>query len=243
MEKQMLNILPAIDIKDGICVRLVKGDFATAEQVAEDPLLTARRFEAQGARWLHMVDLDGAKDAAPRNREIFIQAAQRTGLQVEVGGGIRSMETVDDYLSNGIARVILGSAALKNPAFIQQAVQKYGEQIAVGIDAKNGRVAAEGWLDDSNVDYIELAKAMEQIGVKYMIFTDISKDGTLSGPNLEQLRMLQDAVSCEIIASGGICDINDIRALKELGVYGAICGKSLYRGTLDLAQAIRAGAE
>ena len=154
-----------------------------------------------------------------------------------------SLKTVDDYLSNGIARVILGSAALKNPAFVQQAVQKYGERIAVGIDAKNGRVAAEGWLDDSNVDYIELAKAMEQIGVKYMIFTDISKDGTLSGPNLEQLRMLQDAVSCEIIASGGICDIGDIRALKELGVYGAICGKSLYRGTLDLAQAIRVGAE
>lgn len=179
----------------------------------------------------------------PATAKYLIQAAQRTGLQVEVGGGIRSMETVDDYLSNGITRVILGSAALKNPAFVQKAVQKYGERIAVGIDAKNGRVAAEGWLDDSDVDYIELAKAMEQIGVKYMIFTDISKDGTLSGPNLEQLRMLQDAVSCEIIASGGICDIGDIRALKELGVYGAICGKSLYRGTLDLAQAIRVGAE
>ena len=237
----MLTILPAIDIKDGSCVRLLQGDFATAEKVAEDPLMTARGFEASGAEWLHMVDLDGAKDAAPRNRDIFVNVAKSTGLKVEVGGGIRSMDTVDYYLSNGIERVILGSAAVKAPAFVKEAVNKYGERIAVGIDAKNGRVAAEGWLDDSDVDYIALAKEMEKIGVRYLIFTDISKDGTLAGPNLEQLNAINDAVSCDIIASGGICGIEDIRALKQLGVYGAICGKSLYKGTLDLAEAIRLG--
>lgn len=236
-----LTILPAIDIKDGNCVRLLKGDFATVEKVAEDPLLTAADFENSGAEWLHMVDLDGAKDAVPRNRDIFLRVAQNTGLKVEVGGGIRTMETVDYYLSNGIERVILGSAAVKDPAFVKEAVKKYGERIAVGIDAKNGKVAAEGWLDDSDVDYISLAKEMEKIGVRYLIFTDISKDGTLSGPNLEQLTAINDAVSCQIIASGGICNIEDIRALKKLGVYGAICGKSLYKGTLELSEAIAVG--
>ncbi len=236
-----LTILPAIDIKDGNCVRLLKGDFATVEKVAEDPLLTAAGFENSGAEWLHMVDLDGAKDAVPRNRDIFLKVAQNTGLKVEVGGGIRTMETVDYYLSNGIERVILGSAAVKNPAFVKEAVKKYGERIAVGIDAKNGKVAAEGWLDDGDVDYISLAKEMEKIGVRYLIFTDISKDGTLSGPNLEQLAAINDAVSCQIIASGGICNIEDIRALKKLGVYGAICGKSLYKGTLELSEAIAVG--
>ncbi len=239
----MLTILPAIDIKDGTCVRLLKGDFATAEKVAEDPLETAKRFEESGAEWLHMVDLDGAKDAVPRNRDIFVQIAARTALRVEVGGGIRTMETVDYYLQNGIERVILGSAAVKDPAFVREAVQKYGPRVAVGIDAKNGFVAAEGWLDTSEVDYLDLAREMEKIGVQYLIFTDISKDGTLSGPNLAQLKTLSEAVSCEIIASGGICDIGDIRAVKELGVYGAICGKSLYKGTLDLREAIAAGRE
>lgn len=239
----MLTILPAIDIKDGTCVRLLKGDFATAEKVAEDPLETARRFEESGAEWLHMVDLDGAKDALPRNRDIFVQVAAGTSLKVEVGGGIRTMETVDYYLQNGIERVILGSAAVKDPAFVKAAVQKYGSRIAVGIDAKNGLVAAEGWLDTSEVYYLDLAREMEKIGVQYLIFTDISKDGTLSGPNLAQLRALSESVSCKLIASGGICDIGDIRAVNELGVYGAICGKSLYQGTLDLREAIAAGQE
>lgn len=239
----MLTILPAIDIKNGTCVRLLKGDFSTAEKVAEDPLEAAKRFEKSGAEWLHMVDLDGAKNAMPRNRDIFVQAAVQTSLKVEVGGGIRNMETVDYYLQNGIERVILGSAAVKDPAFVKAAVQKYGSRIAVGIDAKNGKVAAEGWLDTSEVDYLDLAQEMEKIGVQYLIFTDISKDGTLAGPNLAQLRELSDAVSCKLIASGGICDIGDIRAIKALGVYGAICGKSLYQGTLDLREAITVGRE
>ena len=234
-------IFPAIDIKDGNCVRLVQGDYSTAHKVAEDPLETAKAFEAAGAEWIHMVDLDGAKDASLSNKEIFVNVAENTGLKVEVGGGIRNMEAVDYYLSNGISRVILGSAAVKNPDFVKQAVEKYGEKIAVGIDAKNEYVAAEGWLDTSDVHYLELAKKMESIGVKTIIFTDISKDGTLSGPNLEQLKAINEAVSCNIVASGGISGIDDIKSTRELGLYAAICGKSIYSGRLDLAEAIEVG--
>jgi len=231
-------ILPAIDIKDGNCVRLFKGDYGTVEKVAEDPFVTAYSFYKAGAEYLHMVDLDGAKDARLTNRELFIQMAKTSPLKIELGGGIRTMQAVEDYLSNGIYRVILGSAAVKNPAFVKEAVSAYGERIAVGIDAKNGMVATEGWLDTSNVSYLELAKAMEAIGVKTIIYTDISKDGTLSGPNLQELSAINEAVSCNIIASGGIHTIEDIKHLYERGLYGTICGKSLYKGTLDLKEAI-----
>lgn len=232
-------IFPAIDIQNGTCVRLTQGDFSTAQKVAACPVETALGFKAAGACWVHMVDLDGAKAASPQNSEIFIKVAAETGLKVQVGGGIRSMETVEFYLANGISRVILGSVAVKNPAFVKQAVETFGEKIAVGIDAKYEMVAAEGWLDTSSVHYIELAKQMEAMGVRYIIFTDISKDGTLQGPNLEQLEALSRAVSCDIIASGGIKDIDDIQALRDRKLYGAICGKSLYQGTLSLQEAIR----
>lgn len=236
-------ILPAIDIKDGTCVRLYKGDFSTAQKVAEDPLKTARRFEADGAEYLHMVDLDGAKDARPKNAGIFLEVAKNTSLKVEVGGGIRSLDTVEYYLSGGIDRVILGSVAVKNPDLVKEAVKEFGDRIVVGIDAKNGMVSVEGWLDSSSVHYIDLAKEMEKIGVSHIVFTDISKDGTLEGPNLNQLTRMKQAVSCNIIASGGIFNIQDIRALKELGVYGAICGKSLYQGTLDLKEALQVAVQ
>ena len=232
-------LFPAIDIKDGLCVRLVRGDYATAHRVAEDPVQTARSFEQAGAKWIHMVDLDGAKDAKQVNRAIFLQVAAQTGLKVEVGGGVRTMAAVEDYLNHGISRVILGSAALKNPEFVRQAVKAYGDRIAVGIDAKNGYVAVEGWLDASSVSYLELAKEMEAIGVKTIIFTDISKDGTLAGPNLEQLSALQHAVQCQIVASGGVGDMADLQALADQTLYGAICGKALYQGTVNLAQAVR----
>lgn len=233
-------IFPAIDIKDGNCVRLFKGDFGTVEKVAEDPLETARSFERQGAEWIHMVDLDGAKDAVPRNMPIYLDVAKNTSLKVEVGGGIRSLDTMEKYLSGGIARVILGSVAVKDPELVKTAIREFGsERVVVGIDAKNGMVSVEGWLDSSTVHYLDLAKEMERVGVSTIIFTDIAKDGTLEGPNLQQLSMLSKAVSCNIVASGGISDINDIRCLKELGLYGAICGKSIYKGTLDLAEAVR----
>ena len=189
-------ILPAIDIKDGSCVRLYKGDFGTVQKVAEDPVETALSFQNAGARWLHMVDLDGAKDATPKNRQIFLDVCKATSLQVEVGGGIRSLDTVEDYLSGGIARVILGSLAVKNPDLVKTAVKEYGARIAVGIDARNEMVAVEGWLDSSSVHFLDLARAMEEVGVQTIIYTDISKDGTLSGPNLEQLTQINEAVSC-----------------------------------------------
>ncbi|MEE5992286.1 MAG: 1-(5-phosphoribosyl)-5-[(5-phosphoribosylamino)methylideneamino]imidazole-4-carboxamide isomerase [Oscillospiraceae bacterium] len=231
-------ILPAIDIKDGNCVRLVRGDYGTAHKVAEDYMKTAQSFVQAGAEWIHMVDLDGAKDAKPVNTNIFLDVAKNTPLKVEVGGGIRTMDTMELYLSGGVSRVILGSVALKNPDLVETAVKEYGEKIAVGIDAKNGFVAVEGWLDASTVDYISLAKEMVKMGVKTIIFTDISKDGTLSGVNQEQLKALHDAVNCQIVASGGVHTMEDIIACNKMGLYGTIAGKSIYQGTLNLAEAI-----
>lgn len=236
-------IFPAIDIIGGQCVRLVKGDYATAQKVAEDPLETAKQFEAAGAEWIHMVDLDGAKAGYPVNTEIYRNIAQNTHLKVEVGGGIRTLETIRAYLELGIERVILGSAALKDPQLVADAVQQFGaEKIVVGIDAKNEMVAAEGWLETSGVHYIDLAKEMIRIGVTTFIFTDISKDGTLSGVNAEQLRKLAEATKgqCNIVASGGVHTIDDIVICRDLGLYGTIAGKSLYQGTLDLKEAIAA---
>lgn len=231
-------VFPAIDIIGGQCVRLYKGDFSTAEKVAEDPLKTALEFKKAGAEWIHMVDLDGAKRGEKANSAVFIEVAQKSGLKVQLGGGIRDMDTLEFYLSSGISRCVLGSAAIKKPEFVRQAVRKFGERIAVGIDAVNGFAATEGWIELSKLNYIEAAKQMKEIGVKTLIFTDISKDGTLEGPNFEQLSELANTVSCDIIASGGIKDLSHIHRLAEMGIYGAICGKALYNGTLDLASAI-----
>lgn len=234
-------ILPAIDIKDGNCVRLFKGDFSTVEKVAGDYLETAKSFEDAGASWIHMVDLDGAKEGRPVNTKIYTDVAEKTNLKVEIGGGIRNLETIQEYLSMGITRVILGSVALKNPKLVSDAVEKFGnERIVVGIDAVNGMVATEGWLESSDVNYIELADKMISVGVRYFIFTDISKDGTLSGVNTEQLKALADATSgrADIVASGGVHTMDDIIACKEMGLYGTICGKSIYKGTLNLKEAV-----
>ena len=231
-------IFPAIDIIDGKPVRLFKGDFATAEQVAENALETAKSFEEAGASWIHMVDLDGSLQKKRVNHEVFVEVANKTNLKVEIGGGIRTMQDIEFYAKNGISRVILGSVALKNPALVEEAVKEFGSLIAVGIDAKNGYAAAEGWTQSSEVYFIDLAKQMEAVGVKNIIYTDISKDGTLSGPNLEQLCELNKAVSSDITASGGVTNIDDIIALRDSGLYGAICGKSIYKGTLDLKEAI-----
>lgn len=231
-------ILPAIDIKDGQCVRLTKGDFATVEKVADDPLKTALAFQEAGAEWIHMVDLDGAKEGSLKNSPAFLEVAQKTSLKVELGGGIRTPESIDYYMEQGISRVIIGSAAISSPELVKAAVEKYGDRIAVGIDARNGLVSGDGWLTDSDITYLDLAKKMEAIGVKCIIFTDISKDGTLSGPNLEQLGRINEAVDCDVIASGGIHTMKDIIALKEMGLNGAICGKSIYKGTLSLKEAI-----
>ncbi|MDE6155222.1 MAG: 1-(5-phosphoribosyl)-5-[(5-phosphoribosylamino)methylideneamino] imidazole-4-carboxamide isomerase, partial [Eubacterium sp.] len=201
-------IFPAIDIIGGKPVRLYKGDFNTAKQVAADALETAESFVKAGCEWIHMVDLDGSLKKEPVNADTFISVAKQTSLKVELGGGIRTMKDIDFYVNSGISRIILGSVALKNPQLVKEAVKEFGDIIAVGIDAKNGYVATEGWVESSDVYFTDLAKQMEDVGVKTIIFTDISKDGTLSGPNLEQLNEINDAVSCNITASGGVTNMN-----------------------------------
>ena len=233
-------ILPAIDIKDGQCVRLFKGDYSTASKVADNAYDVAEGFVKAGAKWMHMVDLDGAKNGKLTNSELIIDVAKNTDIKVEVGGGIRNMDTVEYYLENGVDRVILGSAAVKDQHFVIDAVNNFDDKIVVGIDAKDGIVCAEGWTDKSELNYIDLAKQMEQIGVKTIIFTDINQDGTLSGPNLVQLDNLAHNVICDIIASGGVSNIKDIINLHDLNIYGAITGKAIYSGSLDLAMAIQA---
>lgn len=230
-------ILPAIDLKDGKCVRLVKGEFDTVQTVSEYPKETAKKFVEQGAKFIHVVDLDGALTGKIVNTTA-IWDILLCGARVELGGGIRNMEAVDRCFAIGVSRVILGSAALKDKKFVEEAVKKYGSRIAVGIDAKNGFVSVEGWQEVSNIHFLDLAREMEKIGVKHIIFTDIGRDGTLEGPNLKPLKQLKETVSCSIIASGGIRDIENIRSLAEIGVDGAIAGKSVYAGTLNLKEAI-----
>ena len=231
-------IFPAIDIMDGKPVRLLRGDFDTAEQVAEDVLTTAKQFARVGCTWVHMVDLDGSLQKKPVNTDPILQVVEHTPLKVEVGGGIRTMEDIAFYLDRGVDRVILGSVALKNPELVQQAVDAYGDKIAVGIDAKQGMVATEGWTEDSQMDFIDLAKAMEKMGVATIIYTDIGRDGTLSGTDVQGLDRLNKAVSCNVIASGGVTTITDILVMKDKKMYGTICGKCIYKKTLDLREAV-----
>lgn len=231
-------LLPAIDIYKGECVRLTQGVFESSKRVADSWLETAKSFEEAGAEWIHMVDLDGAMAGKRVNSHIFIQVAKKTGLKIQVGGGIRTMEDVSYYLDRGISRVILGSVAVKNPFLVEAAVTKYGAKIAVGIDAKDGIVKTSGWLAESKSDYIETSKRMTDMGVETIIYTDIARDGALSGPNMKHLEALKNAVPSKIIASGGIRDIADIQALYRMGLYGAICGKSIYQGSLDLRSAL-----
>ncbi|MDR0570196.1 MAG: 1-(5-phosphoribosyl)-5-[(5-phosphoribosylamino)methylideneamino]imidazole-4-carboxamide isomerase [Clostridiales Family XIII bacterium] len=231
-------VLPAIDIKDGKCVRLTKGAFDTVEQVADDPLETALRFKKAGAEWVHMVDLDGALEGRMANAGIFTLICKESGLKVELGGGIRDMKTLEYYISNGVDRAVLGTAALREPSFVKDAVNAFGDAIGVGIDAAAAKVRVAGWVEDSDVNYLEFAKRMEAIGVKTVIFTDITRDGTLAGPNFSQLAELKEAVGCDIVASGGVATLNDITGLAKMGLYGAICGKAIYNGAVDLEEAV-----
>lgn len=233
-------LLPAIDLKDGKVVRLFKGDFDTVHQVADDPVATAQAFYQAGARWIHMVDLDGAKDGTRKNSAI-VQAVSQVGLKIELGGGIRSMADLEAVFAMGVTRAVIGSAAVSHPEFVEEAVGRYGERIAVGIDTKDGRVKTAGWVEDSGLDYLDFAKSMETMGVKTIIFTDIDTDGTLSGPSFDRLAELQKAVTCQIVASGGVSNNQDIRELNEMGLYGAIIGKAYYAGTIDLARAVADG--
>ena len=234
-------IFPAIDLKDGQVVRLVKGDFSSVHQVARDPVSTAEQFYAAGARQLHMVDLDGARDGVRRNGEL-VRAVTGCGLRVELGGGLRTMEDLEEVFALGIWRAVIGSAAVSDPGFVRDAVEEYGpERIAVGVDARDGLVRTAGWVEETGLDCLTFARRMEELGAEYLIFTDIDTDGTLSGPPFGRLEALQRAVGCSITASGGVSSNADLRALRDMGLYGAIVGKAWYTGAVDLKLAVEEG--
>lgn len=234
-------LYPAIDLKDGCCVRLKKGDFEQKTVYFENPVEAALMWQNQGGEFLHLVDLDGAKDGISKNIAVIEAIVKALDIPVELGGGIRCEEQLERYFSMGVERAILGTAALKNPEFVRSSVKKYGDKIAVGIDAKNGAVAVSGWLEVSNTDAVTFAKEMEQIGVKHMIYTDIDTDGMMCGPNLKGLAAMVQAVpKVGIIASGGVAKQEDLEEIKKTGAQGAIIGKALYQQTINLAEAVPA---
>ena len=231
-------IFPAIDLYDGKAVRLYKGDYKNMTVYSDDPLSVARDFEEAGATHVHMVDLEGAKDGTTPNLDIVARVARETSLFVEIGGGIRSMETVKKYADAGVRRVILGTAAVNDPDFLRTAVAEYGELISVGADVKDGYIAIKGWLEQSNVTLDEFVSQMQSIGVRHMICTDISRDGAMRGTNLELYRQLSAKYSMDITASGGVSTLEDVRALREMELYGAIIGKAYYTGDIKLGEAL-----
>lgn len=233
-----MNIFPAIDLYEGKAVRLLRGDYQNMTVYSENPLEIAKDFEACGAEFLHMVDLEGAKEGTAPNLPTIKKIVQNTHLFVEVGGGIRNMDVIDAYVSAGVSRVILGTAAVTDEAFLKQAIAAYGEKIAVGADIKDGKVAIKGWTEQSDFTCMEFCQKMESLGVSTIICTDISKDGAMQGTNRELYRTLSDALSVNIIASGGVSTIDDVAALAEQNLYGAIIGKAYYTGAIDLKEAI-----
>ena len=233
-----MKIFPAVDLLGGKAVRLYKGDYNEVTVYNENPLAVAKEFEAKGARCIHLVDLEGAKTGGTPHMDVIRSIAANTTLFTEVGGGIRDMETVEAYLKIGVSRVILGTAAVTDEAFLTEAVQKYGERIAVGIDLKDGYVAIKGWTENSQYTGEAFFEKMQKLGVKTVICTDISKDGAMKGTNRELYKELSEKFSVDIVASGGVSSIDDIKALREMDLYGAIIGKAYYIGAIDLAQAI-----
>ena len=235
-----MKIFPAIDLYDGKAVRLYKGDYDNMTVYSENPIEIARDFEKKGAKFVHLVDLEGAKDGTTPNLNIVKQIANETELFTEIGGGIRSMETVDKYLQNGVDRVILGTAAVNDQAFLKEAIAKYGDRIAVGVDIKDGFVAIKGWLEKSEYNCFQFCEKMQSLGVKTLICTDISKDGAMQGTNRELYKELSQKFNIDITASGGVSTIDDIKALRALDLYAAIIGKAYYIGAIDLKEALEA---
>ena len=232
-------IFPAIDLFDGKAVRLFKGDYAQMTVYNENPVAVARDFSAAGATCLHLVDLEGAKNGTTPNLETVRKIINETSLFTEIGGGIRNMDTVRAYLEVGVDRVILGTAAVTDEAFLREAVATYGERVAVGVDIKDGRVAIKGWTEKSELDAFDFCRHLEELGVSTVICTDISKDGAMKGTNRELYRELSAKFHMDIVASGGVSDMEDIRALTAMNLYGAIIGKAYYTGAIDLAEAIK----
>lgn len=234
-----MTIYPAIDIKDGKCVRLYKGDYDKVTVYNESPLEVAMEFEKLGAEFIHVVDLDGARDGESINKKIIFEIANKLNIPVQTGGGIRSLETIREYISNGINRVILGTAAINDTEFLINAINEFKEKIVIGIDAKDGYVAYSGWEKLSSKKAVDFAKEVERLGGKTIIYTDIATDGTLKGPSLKSTKELIDAVSVDIIASGGVSSLEDIKNLKEIKPEGVIVGKAIYEGRVNLKEALK----
>lgn len=238
-----MEVIPAIDLLDGKCVRLTQGDYQQSEIFHHNPVEVARQWEQQGATRLHLVDLDGAKQGKPVNLDTIAAIIKAIDIPVQVGGGLRDRPSVARLLEIGVERVILGTVAVEQPQLVAQLVQAYPGQIVVGIDARNGQVATKGWLETSAVAATELASEMAKLGVAAIIYTDIGRDGTLAGPNLDALRTIAQGIDIPIIASGGVSNLTDVLsllALEPVGVKGVIVGKALYTGSLDLEEAVRA---
>ena len=233
-------LFPAIDILSGKAVRLYKGDYNAVTVYSERPWEFAEDFVDKGCSAIHIVDLDGARSGETVNIDTVKRIAAVKGLYSEIGGGIRNMETVSRYLEAGVDRVILGTAALKDPSFLKNALREYGDRIAVGVDLKDGKVAVKGWLETSNKDGIEFLKELEELGVEGVIVTDISRDGAMKGSNLDLYGRIKEEVSLKVTASGGVSTIEDIVALKSMGLYGAIIGKAYYTGAIKLKEALEA---
>jgi len=234
-------IIPAVDIKEGRCVRLLQGRMDAETVFSNDPAAMALRWAKEGAEIIHVVDLDGAVSKNPRNMDAIKDILQSVNVPIQVGGGIRTMDAIETYLSLGVNRVIIGTEAISNPQLVRDACKAYPGRIVVGIDARNGKVAINGWMHDTQIDAVDLARSFEDCGVAAINFTDIHRDGMQTGPNLEETRRLAQSVSIPVVASGGISsiqDVMDLLPLESAGVVGAITGKALYAGTLDLKQAI-----
>lgn len=233
-------VIPAIDLKDGECVRLVQGRADELSVVADDPVETALRWQSAGASLLHVIDLDGAFEGKPRNLPVVAEIVRALSIPVQMGGGMRSLEGLRAVLDVGVQRVILGTVAVEQPSLVRQAVQEFGERVVVGIDAQEGQVAVRGWVEGTELNAVELAERVRDDGIVEIIFTDISRDGTLWGPNLESLARMTGVPGLSVIAAGGVASLADLLAIKAIpGVKGAIVGKALYSGHVDLSEAIQ----
>lgn len=233
-----MRMYPAIDLKDGECVRLYKGDYDKKTVYSADAVATALKWQESGADFLHVVDLDGARSGDGKNRSVIKEICKKVSMRVQTGGGIRTMEDIDELIEAGVARVILGTAAVKNFALVEEATKKHGDKIAVGIDAKDGFVATDGWEKVSTFTAVEFAKKVEKAGVRTIIYTDIATDGAMCGPNVKAMEEMTHSTGLDVIASGGVSCIEDIKALLKTGVEGAITGRAIYDGKLDLKEAV-----
>ena len=240
-ETIIMLIFPAIDIKDGKVVRLVQGDFDQVTEYSHDPLNMAKHWREQGAQWLHLVDLDGAKTGEIQNFKVILQVAQAMDIPVQMGGGVRSLENIEQLIDGGVARVILGTRAIEDRDFLKTALERWNKKIAVSLDCHKGMVAQRGWVETSDVRATDLVKELQDMGLQCLIYTDIARDGMLTGPNFEELENILDCCDIPTIASGGVSNIEDIKrlaALVDKGLLGAITGKAIYEGKLDLKEAL-----